>query len=495
VLRCALTLPALAQTAPVSLSFDWSKVVITSKSSVSIQVCVEPPLRRGYPIHDQLFSALRSLKADYARLAFWYQYPNMAVAELRAPAGGHTYWDFTLMDQITVDFMNAAEGRPVALDFSTIPSWMVKTKLPDVIPENPDERTTNYGVNREFTEFHSTIKSYAAYQARLASWYTKGGFSDEYGKWHASGHYYRNIAYWEILNEPDIEERALTAAQYTQLYDAVVEAVRKVNPQLKFMGPAASDSVGDEYHQNALPEYFLYFLDPKNHKPGIPIDAVSYHFYVIPDPDETPDVMQYTFFDLADKFLSSVRYIELVRRRFSPRTKTAIDELGSILLVGGHDAIFKSYWSLSGAAWAYLYGELAPLGIDMIHGAELIDYPGQVASATLVDWGTGVPNARYWVLKLLRENFGPGDSIVASPKIEAGPPGVYSQGFITREGKRRILLVNKRDHPIEVSLAGVAGGYVQMVDQTTTASAEIRKQSSDSITLPGWAVAVVGLPR
>ncbi|XKK38881.1 hypothetical protein HFP72_31320 [Nocardiopsis sp. ARC36] len=30
------------------------------------------------------------------------------------------------------------------------------------------------------------------------------------------------------------------------------------------------------------PDYFWHFLDPANHAPGIPIDAVSYHFYAAP---------------------------------------------------------------------------------------------------------------------------------------------------------------------------------------------------------------------
>ena len=49
------------------------------------------------------------------------------------------------------------------------------------------------------------MKEVADYQARLVGWYTKGGFNDEYGKWHASGHHYK-IAYWEVLNEIESEQ-------------------------------------------------------------------------------------------------------------------------------------------------------------------------------------------------------------------------------------------------------------------------------------------------
>ena len=38
----------------------------------------------------------------------------------------------------------------------------------------------------------------------------------------------------------------------------------------------------------------------------------------------------YTFFDQADGFLNSVRYIQSTRQRLSPETGTTIDEIGAI---------------------------------------------------------------------------------------------------------------------------------------------------------------------
>jgi hypothetical protein len=116
--------------------------------------------------------------------------------------------------------------------------------------------------------------------------------------------------------------------------------------------------------------------------------------------------------------------------------------------------------------FAYLYPQLVREGIELIAAAELIDYPGQFAGATLVDWVTGRPNARYWVVKLLRDNFGPGDTLV-----ETGhPPQVVSaQAFITPKGERKILLVNKRDHEVSLTLPVSADAQTKMeyVDPTT----------------------------
>src|SRR5690242_8055823 len=74
----------------IAIAPDWTRITGISRTEVSIQVCVEPPMRRGSPIHDQLFAALRNLKANYARFQPWRPYPKLAVAELYAPQDGKT---------------------------------------------------------------------------------------------------------------------------------------------------------------------------------------------------------------------------------------------------------------------------------------------------------------------------------------------------------------------------------------------------------------------
>jgi len=112
----------------------------------------------------------------------------------------------------------------------------------------------------------------------------------------------------------------------------------------------------------------------------------------------------------------------------------------------------------------------------------------------MVDWNDGKPNARFWVLKLLHDNFGPGDKLV---EAESSPsqPYVYSLGFISREGKRRLLLVNKRNRPFDVSVTGSAGGQIEYVDQTTAFQPPATTTlGSDTVKLKGFSVAVITLP-
>jgi hypothetical protein len=121
------------------ISADWSKVIGLSTANASIEVWVEPPLRRGYSIHDQLFGALRALSADYAHFQPWSVFPRLAVAELKPPTNGKAFWDFSLMDPIAEDFMQATAKHPVIFDIGTLPDRMFRSKTPVVLSDNADE--------------------------------------------------------------------------------------------------------------------------------------------------------------------------------------------------------------------------------------------------------------------------------------------------------------------------------------------------------------------
>jgi hypothetical protein len=481
----------VAKAAPEKASVEvaWDKVVAISRTTPTLQVVVMPPLRRGSKIHDRVFQALHDLGADYVRYVPWLPYPKLAVAELEPPKDGQTSWDFSLIDPMMEDFMNATAGHSVVLNFSTIPQWMFKTEKPVPYPDDPDQITWTYEQGKDLRD--PSRKELAQYYARLVSWYTQGGFTDEAGKRHDSGHHYK-IDYWEVFNEVD-DEHSMTPQDYVANYDAIVAAIRKVAPHMKFVS-LALDSAED--HMPLME----YFLDPRHHQPGIPRDVVSYHFYAKPTQNEPPEVQRYTFFNQADHFLAVVRWVESVRQRLSPQTQSDLDELGSQTGTDGTGMppdyvappIPNSYWNLSGAMYAYIYGEVSKLGIEVAGESQMVGYPTQWPSVSLVDWNTGQPNARFWVLKLLRTNFGPGDKLV---ETHLGTPSVYGLGSVTRDGKRKMLLVNKRDRTIVASLPGASGGQLEVVDQQTAFQPPaVAQLGSDDVTLGGLAVAVVTLP-
>jgi len=226
VMAVAMSAPAFADdrapSSEVEVKVNWNQIESVSKTTPTLQVVVNPLLRRGSPIHDQAFEALRNLQADYVRYVPWYPYPKLGVAELKPPTNERTFWDFSLIDPLTEDFLDATAGHSVVLNFSTIPQWMFKTDKPVNYPSDPDEAAWNYEQGSEFRD--PSMKEVSDYLGRLVSWYTLGGFTDELGQRHESGHHYK-VAYWEILNEPEYEH-AMTPQMYTRLYDAAVTAIR-----------------------------------------------------------------------------------------------------------------------------------------------------------------------------------------------------------------------------------------------------------------------------
>jgi hypothetical protein len=479
------------QAASGSLAVDWSKTVIVSRSTPTLQVVVNPQLLRGALMHDGAFAALHALGADYVRYVPWLPYPRQAVAELAPPADGKTSWDFAHIDPTLDDFMKATEGHSVILNFSTIPAWMFKTDKPVTYPDDPNQVYWKYTQGTELRD--PSMKEVSEYFARLLSWYTKGGFTDELGVYHNSGHHYK-VAYWEVLNEIDFEHQ-WTPETYTRFYDAVTAAMLKVDPNLKFMALAMAQP-------SKTPEMFEYFLNPANHKAGAPLDFISYHFYASPTAGQTIDDWQYTFFDQAEGFLNTVRYVEEIRKHYSPSTRTDLDELGVILTEDGKEInqpgyVAKPepahYWNLAGALYANLYVELTKMGIDVIGESQLVGYRSQFPSVSMINYETGEPNPRYWVLKLIHDNYGPGDKLVET-SISSGDLSeeMTAQAFVTSKGKS-LLLINRRDHPQQLQLpADAAGASVTLVAPATGDHAPAQEiLSSREITLQPFEVAVV----
>src|SRR5438067_3148505 len=232
-----------AQDAHVQITVHWDKIVQESRTSPTLQVVVNPPLRRGTAVHDNAFKALHDLGAEYVRYVPWLPYPKLGVAELEAPKDGKTSWDFSVIDPMTIDFLEATKGHAVILNFSTIPQWMYKTDKPVPYPADPNQVTWEYEKGSELRD--PSMQQVAGYYARLLAWYTQGGFTDEFGKRHESGHHY-SIPCWEVLNEPDIEHQ-MPPELYTAIYDSVVAAMRKVEPKTKFVAAALAFPSGNPH--------------------------------------------------------------------------------------------------------------------------------------------------------------------------------------------------------------------------------------------------------
>jgi hypothetical protein len=452
----AATAGALHGQQVVQLIIHWDKVTVVSRSTPTLQVVVNPPLRPGEPLNTASYRAVKELGADYVRYVPWLPYPRLGVAELESPTPQKTSWDFSLIDPMTANFLAATEGHPTVMNFSTIPTWLFKTDKPQTYPADPNQVVWDYTQGTELKD--PSGKALGDYYARLVSWYVNGGFTDENGVRYDSGHHFQ-LPVWEVLNEVDYEH-AMKPEDYTNRYDAIVEGIQRVSPTTKFMAMALA-APSDE------PAFVEYFLNPAHHKPGIPIDFISYHFYATPTRGQTVEDWQYTFFDQASGFLNTVRYIESIRKRLSPSTKTDIDELGSILPTDNtsQDKVTPppAYWNLSGAMYACLFVRLSQLQIDIVGESQLVGYPTQFPSVSMMNWEINRPNARFWVLKLIKDALHAGDSLVETTPQGDESANLVAQAFLTSSG-HKLLLANKRNHTLEVSLSDSASASALTVD-------------------------------
>jgi Glycosyl hydrolases family 39 len=486
LMLCGNVAAEAQQSGDVSIEVNWNKVIGVSRSTPTLQVVVNPRIAHGGDLNAASFAALKQLGGDYVRYVPWLPYPRQAVAELEPPAEGKTSWDFSHIDPTLDDFMRAQKGHSVVLNFSTIPAWMWKTKAPVTYPDDPNKVFWGYTQGTEMRD--RTFQEAADYFARLLSWYEKGGLTDEAGKWHESGHHYK-FAYWEVLNEIDYEHN-WSAENYTKFYDAVTAAMRRVDPELKFMAMGMGSP-------NGKAAFFEYFLNPANHAKGAPLDYITYHFYAHPAEEETMNEWQYTFFDQEQGFLNTVGFVEAIRKRLSPATKTDLNELGVILPEDekeNHHPGYVArpepagYWNLAGAMYADLYLQAARMGIEVVGESQLLGYRSQFPSVSMMNYQNGEENARFWVLKLLKDNFGPGDKLLATNVAN----GVSAQAFVT-QGGRKLLLVNKRLRAVTVTLPkGFTAGHVMLVAPSTGDHAPMTNQvAGTSVTLEANEVAVV----
>ena len=474
--------------APPSTAKDvvirWNTTTMVNQTTPTLQLVVNPHLLPDDPLGTAALSAVRALGPDYMRYQAWIPYPKLAVAELQPPTRQSTSWDFSLIDPIIDNVLSATKGHPTVMDFSTIPQWMFVTDAPVPYPSDPNQPTWDYEQGTQLRD--PTNTEVADYYRRLADWYVNGGFTDENGVWHQSGHHYQ-FPVWEVLNEPDLEH-GTSAEDYTRRYDAIVDALRSVSPDTKFMGLSLGLPA-------AHLDFIRYFLDPSNHLPDTPIDYISYHFYAVPALGETADTWQYTLFQQADSFLDTVRSVEAIRKQLAPNTHTDIDELGAILPTDAPPGIGPTppviWWNASAAVHAYFYIQLARMQIDIVGEAQLIGFPSQYPTLTMIDWTTNRPNPRFWALKLLKESFHPGDKIVATGLTARIASDVEAQAFVTPSA-RKLLLINKRNRAITVALPDASDAAVLTVDsQSAQGPARILFIQSGKITLQPFAVTVV----
>src|SRR5664279_1939013 len=119
-----LLAPALATVATAGalsgqqpkVTIHWDQVTTVSKTTPTLQVVVNPPLRPGQALGAAAYQAVKDLGADDVRYVPWLPYPRLGVAELQPPTPLKTSWDFGPIDPMTIDFLTATDGHPTVMN-------------------------------------------------------------------------------------------------------------------------------------------------------------------------------------------------------------------------------------------------------------------------------------------------------------------------------------------------------------------------------------------
>ncbi len=117
-------------------------------------------------------------------------------------------------------------------------------------------------------------------------------------------------------------------------------------------------------------------------------------------------------------------------------------------------------------------------------------------SVTMLNWTTGEGTAKYWTSKLLIETAEiDSDEAVVTQTTDVGEINIFSQAFVGKNGRRWVLIVNKRYANVDVSLAGCTGGRMQVINEASGfGPATEVTLTSNTITMAPYAIAVVHMP-
>lgn len=359
-------------------------------------------------------------------------------------------WDFTQLDAIFTQLR--AHHISYFFDVRTAPPWMYDNT--GHLPE-------------------SNFSLFADYMARLVGWYNKGGFTDENGHFHASGHY-GWIHTWEIWNEPkssgDIpvplaNRQApvwMPADQYALLYDTTVTAMHQVDATLAIGGLALNSYPDDSY---------IYTFIADEHAP---LAFLSFHFYAGTEPTE-PDAQVLSEIN-GPRFLDRLQHIHQWLTQFDPQQSIPIwvDEVGinenSRLPIDPRGTAPIGYAFIAGTFITAIQQDVRLLcQFPMESDAQL----GLMDNHTLQIYRT------YWLYLQLAREFPPG-SLLLPVQVPASTGLVALAALSPDQHALRVLVANMQvakatdiggagvAHNITLDLAGTLAGHSIATQKSAT---------------------------
>lgn len=494
-----------------SITIDWDACSVTRSTIPSVLVAADPEWLKGAKMHDTAIAGIKGLVkagADYIRLLNFNIFPTMSCAQLEQGK-----WNFEAMDAVMIDFMDAAGESSVIIDIDTSPLWMWEdaskknnntcaNNVSSILPLGLQNRCPYYGnvsIPRD-----RTWKEIGEYFQRVSEWYTQGGFIDEHGVKHNGGHHYK-FAYWEILNEPNINrEHGFTPQGIIDFYDMQVETMTKFlskRPAKKFLSPslAGMSSVAK------VNTWLKPFLNSSNHSPqNTTVDAISFHIYAQCDNNTAKGLER--IFTTTDVRKEGIQRIMKLKQMLRPEVELHLTESG-ILCNAPRSCINNNYtcwyrtfgqiyWVASAGQWIYQFLTYA-MEADLVSVAQsqILGYPyrydglsGEWPCGSMIDWDDITLNPKYWAELLVLQRIGRPFDYCDSSDV---PDDIYVQAIRSSKG-RVVVLINKKSTRRSIELSGAKGKNAFVIDvDTGNNPARKLKLSSDVINLKSFATMFV----
>ena len=477
------TLVAASRTpATTVFSPQWSTVLATARAVPTHQDAISIAFDSLSPLSKPAYARMAQLGAHNVRYLHW----TAGGAPLPETVEGQ--WDSSACDEYVSSFMAVPNAQTAVVNFNW-PSWL-------------HLGNTSRNELRDMTG-----AELGRWLSKTISWYTSGGFDAQ----HRSPYHYA-WKHYEVFNEPHHAMEhwpcaagcsrgsycAACARVYARIFDGVAAVLRSDHPELQLHG--LSDDWRSTMDKNDT--WSSEFFSKRNH--GLdakPPEYASYHFYAFLPQGSALDMSRFNVSFVFAQAASFARQARAIRAQLDaadwggPGTKLNFDEVG---LIGGsgcplHDSargaarLFvdeRLFFNLGAAMFAYVYGELAAVGADMVAASQTLAFNGTTLHPapfypclTLIDWVAPYGgNARFWGLKVMIDVLGDelktvvavnasmASTASAKPPWWPTPTVVYAAGFIKLDGKRVVLLVNTNSSAHSIVLEGAHGGVIHVVD-------------------------------
>ncbi|CAF4259168.1 unnamed protein product, partial [Rotaria sordida] len=87
------------------------------------------------------------------------------------PPQNNTYYNFTYLDTMLEDYLDATDGHSRVISYCTQPNWLFKQDTPHIYPDNASLTDWRYPVGTKLV--NDTRQALGDYYGRLFAWYAR----------------------------------------------------------------------------------------------------------------------------------------------------------------------------------------------------------------------------------------------------------------------------------------------------------------------------------